>query len=115
VFLTGHEDPDKPDSAIQWEDYGRLGATLCVYMGMKNLETITRRLQSGGLSANTPAAVIQSATTANHRQLVTTVGRIALESEHAGFGAPAIVVIGEVAALSDKLAWFAAKAEALPA
>ena len=106
VFLTGHEDPNKPDSAIHWEDYGRLGATLCVYMGMKNLETITRRLQAGGLSPETPAAVIQSATTGEHRQLISTAGRIALESEHAGFGAPAIVVIGEVAALADKLAWF---------
>lgn len=108
VFLTGHEDPNKPDSAIRWEDYGRLGATLCVYMGMKNLETITRRLQAGGLASTTPATVIQSATTTHHRQLVTTVDRIALESEHAGFGAPAIVLIGEVAALSDKLAWFTA-------
>jgi uroporphyrinogen III methyltransferase/synthase len=106
VFLTGHEDPNKPDSAIRWEDYGRLGATLCLYMGMKNLETITRRLQAGGLPPETPAAVIQSATTTGHRQLVTTLGRIALESEHAGFGAPAIVVIGEVAGLADKLAWF---------
>lgn len=115
TFLTGHEDPNKPDSAIRWEDYGRLGGTLCVYMGMKNLETITRRLQAGGLPSETPAAVIQSATTARHRQFVSTVGRIALESEHAGFGAPAIVVIGEVAALSEKLAWFAAQADSLPA
>lgn len=107
VFLTGHEDPNKPDAAIHWEDYGRLGATLCVYMGMKNLETITRRLQAGGLASNTPAAVIQSATTSNHRQLISTVDKIALESEHAGFGAPAIIVIGEVAALSEQLAWFA--------
>jgi siroheme synthase len=106
VFLTGHEDPNKPDTAIHWEDYGRLGATLCVYMGMKNLETITRRLQAGGLAANTPAAVVQSATTGEHRQLISSVSRIALESEHAGFGAPAIVIIGEVAALADKLAWF---------
>lgn len=106
VFLTGHEDPAKPDSAIQWEDYGRLGATLCIYMGMKNLETILRRLQAGGLAPDTPAAVIQSATTASHRQLISTAGKIALESEQAGFGAPSIVVIGEVAALSDKLAWF---------
>ncbi|MBL9189356.1 MAG: uroporphyrinogen-III C-methyltransferase [Opitutaceae bacterium] len=113
VFLTGHEDPNKPDTAIRWEDYGRIGATLCLYMGMKNLETITRRLQAGGLVAETPAAVIQSATTGEHRQLVTTVGRIAIESEHAGFGAPAIVVIGEVAGLADKLGWFAARAETL--
>src|SRR5688572_12795778 len=114
VFLTGHEDPNKPDSAIRWEDYGRLRATLCIYMGMKNLETITRRLQAGGLAPETPAAVIQCATTAGHRQLISTVENIALDSEHAGFGAPAIVLIGEVAALSDKLAWFAAHAESLP-
>lgn len=107
VFLTGHEDPQKPDSAIRWEDYGRIGATLCIYMGMKNLETITRRLQAGGLAPETPALVVQFATTGAHRQLLSTVGAIALESEHAGFGAPAIVVIGEVAALADKLAWFA--------
>ena len=108
VFLTGHEDPAKPDAAIRWEDYAKLGATLCLYMGMKNLETITRRLQAGGLAGTTPVAVIQSATTGTHRQLLTTLERVALESEHAGFGAPAIVVIGAVAALSEKLAWFAA-------
>jgi uroporphyrinogen III methyltransferase / synthase len=110
VFLTGHEDPNKADGAIRWEDYGRLNVTLCVYMGMKNLETITRRLQAGGLASDTPAAVIQSATTGQHRQMISTVGNIALESEHAGFGAPSIIVIGEVAALSEKLAWFAAEA-----
>jgi len=113
VFLTGHEDPNKPDAAIHWEDYGRLGATLCVYMGMKNLETITRRLQAGGMPGGTPAAVIQSATTAGHRQLISTVEKIALESEHAGFGAPSIVVIGEVAALAGQLSWFAASAESV--
>ena len=113
VFLTGHEDPTKPDAAIRWEDYAKLGATLCLYMGMKNLEIITRRLQAGGLAGTTPVAVIQSATTGGHRQLLATLATVALESEHAGFGAPAIVVIGEVAALSDKLAWFAR--ESVPA
>lgn len=106
VFLTGHEDPNKPDSALRWEDYGRLGATLCIYMGMKNLETITRRLQAGGLPPETPVAVVQSATTGEHRQLLSTISKVALESEHAGFGAPAIVIIGNVASLADKLAWF---------
>ena len=109
VFLTGHEDPDKPDSAIRWEDYGQLSATLCLYMGMKNLETIARRLQAGGLPPETPVAVVQSATTGAHRQLLSTIRTVALESEHAGFGAPAIVIIGEVAALANKLAWFEAQ------
>ncbi|MEY2879369.1 MAG: hypothetical protein RLZZ15_1749 [Verrucomicrobiota bacterium] len=116
VFLTGHEDPAKSDAPIRWETYAKLGATLCIYMGMKNLEGIARRLAAGGLSPDTPAAVIQSATTGEHRQIVSTLGKIALESEHAGFGAPAIVVIGEVVALADKLAWFeASRAAALPA
>ena len=108
VFLTGHEDPKKADTAIQWEDYAKLGATLCIYMGMKNLETIARRLQAGGLAAETPVAVVQSATTSAHRQLLSTLGEVALVSEREGFGAPAIVVVGEVAALADKLAWFEA-------
>ncbi|MEO7413536.1 MAG: uroporphyrinogen-III C-methyltransferase [Opitutaceae bacterium] len=116
VFLTGHEDPAKPDSAIHWEDYGRLGATLCIYMGMKNLETIARRLQAGGLPGETPVAVVQSATTGQHRQLLSTLSDVALQSEHAGFGAPAIIIIGEVALLADKLAWFeAARASAVTA
>jgi len=115
VFLTGHEDPNKADSPIRWEDYSQLGATLCIYMGMKNLESITRRLVAGGLAVDTPAAVIQAATTGAHRQLVSTVGSIALESEHAGFGAPAIVVIGEVASLSSQLAWFSLPAQSVSA
>ncbi|HEX2855847.1 MAG TPA: uroporphyrinogen-III C-methyltransferase [Opitutaceae bacterium] len=108
VFLTGHEDPAKADSAICWEDYAKLNATLCIYMGMKNLETITRRLLAGGLAADTPVAIVQSATTGDHRQLLGSLHEIALKSEHAGFGAPAIVIIGAVAALSEKLAWFEA-------
>lgn len=116
VFLTGHEDPSKPDSVIHWESYGSLGATLCVYMGMKNLETITRRLQAGGMAPSTPALVVQSATTGEHRQFLSTVEHIALESEHQGYGAPAMVVIGEVAKLAEKLAWFApARAALTPA
>lgn len=113
VFLTGHEDPAKPDSAIHWEDYAKLGATLCIYMGMKNLETITRRLQAGGLAPETPVAIVQSATTGEHRQLLSSLAEVALKSEHAGFGAPAMVIVGEVAVLADRLAWFeAARANA---
>jgi uroporphyrinogen III methyltransferase/synthase len=114
VFLTGHEDPNKPGSAIRWEDYGRLQATLCVYMGMKNMESIARRLQDGGMPPETPVAVVQAATTNGHRQMLATVGDVALRAEREGFGAPAIVIIGAVAALADKLAWFeTAKAASL--
>lgn len=106
VFLTGHEDPAKPDSTIRWEDYARLGATLCIYMGMRNLETIMARLQSGGLSPATPAAVVQSATTREHRSLLATLGTVAARVREENFEAPSLIVIGEVAAFAEKLAWF---------
>jgi uroporphyrinogen III methyltransferase/synthase len=106
VLLTGHEDPAKPGSRTRWEDYARLGATLCVYMGVKNLPTIAARLEAGGLPASTPAAIIQDATTAGHRRLLATLGTLAAAAARAGVEAPALVIIGEVAALSDQLAWF---------
>jgi uroporphyrinogen III methyltransferase / synthase len=106
VLLTGHEDPAKPDASVRWEDYAKLGATLCVYMGVKNLATITRRLAAGGMPAETPVAVVQDATTADHRQILATLGTIAAVAARAEIEAPAMLIIGEVAALSQQLAWF---------
>jgi uroporphyrinogen III methyltransferase/synthase len=106
VLLTGHEDPSKPDAAIHWEDYARLRATLCVYMGVKNLPTITRRLEAGGLDASTPAAIVESATTESHRRMLGTLGTIAGIAARENVKAPAMLIIGEVAAFSEQLSWF---------
>jgi uroporphyrinogen III methyltransferase/synthase len=111
VLLTGHEDPSKPDAAVHWEDYARLKATLCVYMGVKNLATIASRLEAGGLDASTPAAIIQSATTASQRRLLGTLGTIAELASREKVEAPAMLIIGEVAAFSEKLAWFESAAQ----
>jgi uroporphyrinogen III methyltransferase/synthase len=108
ILLTGHEDPSKPDTSVRWEDYSRLKATLCVYMGVKNLPDITRRLEAGGLAASTPAAIVQSATTSGHRRVLGTLGTIAGLAARERVEAPAMLIIGEVAAFSDKLAWFEA-------
>jgi uroporphyrinogen III methyltransferase/synthase len=106
ILLTGHEDPSKQDAAVRWEDYARLKATLCVYMGVKNLATIASRLEAGGLAPTTPAAIVQSATTCHHRRILGTLDTIAELAAHANIEAPAMLIIGEVAAFSDKLAWF---------
>jgi uroporphyrin-III C-methyltransferase len=106
VLITGHEDPSKPDSTVRWEDYARLKATLCIYMGVKNLADIARRLEAGGLPASTPAAVVQSATTDAHRRILGTLGTIAELAARDHVEAPAMIIIGEVAALSERLSWF---------
>jgi uroporphyrin-III C-methyltransferase len=106
ILVTGHEDPSKPDATVRWEDYSKLKATLCVYMGVKNLADITRRLEAGGLAPVTPAAIIQSATGRGHRRILGTLATIAGLASRANVEAPAMLIIGEVAAFSDKLAWF---------
>jgi len=106
VFLTGHEDPGKRDSSVRWEDYARLGATLCIYMGMHNLDAIARRLQAGGLAPETPAAIVQAATTDGHHTLLATLGTLSARSAEEHLAAPGLVIVGEVAALAEELAWF---------
>ena len=109
VFLTGHEDPAKPDRTVRWEDYAQLGATLCLYMGVRNLPDITRRLQAGGMPASTPAALIQSATTARQRVLRADLATLAERARAENFESPAVALIGAVAASPEGLAWFAAR------
>ncbi|HEY1792524.1 MAG TPA: uroporphyrinogen-III C-methyltransferase [Opitutaceae bacterium] len=106
VLLTGHEDPSKPDASVRWEDYARLNATLCIYMGVRNLATIARRLGEGGMGPDTPAAVIESATTDGHRRILGTLSTIADACGAAGVGAPAMLIIGAVAGLAEQLTWF---------
>jgi len=96
VFLTGHENPEKAHSAVDWESYGRLDATLCVYMGVKNLPSILDRLQAGGMSPDWPAALVQSAASAEQRLLVATVGTLAAEAARQNFASPALAIIGKV-------------------
>ncbi|HEX3729029.1 MAG TPA: uroporphyrinogen-III C-methyltransferase, partial [Opitutaceae bacterium] len=112
VFLTGHEDPAKPEGAVRWEDYARLGATLCIYMGVHHLEAIARRLQAGGLAAETPAALIHAATTAQHRTVLATLGTMAARAAEAKLDAPCLAIVGEVAGLAGQLAWYGAARQA---
>ena len=106
VFLTGHEDPAKPDASVRWEDYARIGATLCIYMGMRNLPIIARRLQAAGLASDTPAAIVQAATTEQHRTVLATLGTLETRVREEHLEAPAMIIIGEVVGLAPELAWF---------
>ena len=108
VLLTGHEDPSKADATVRWEDYAKLNATLCIYMGVKNLSTIPRRLEAGGLAPQTPAVIVQSATGEDHRRIVGTLATIASVATRENVEAPAMLIVGAVAAFSEQLAWFEA-------
>ena len=105
-FITGHEDPTKPESAHDWEALARGTSTLVFFMGVKNLPEITANLIKAGRPGNTPAALIRWGTTCRHRSLISTLGDIAEQSKKQGFKPPSLLVVGEVVSLRDKLNWF---------
>jgi len=105
AFVTGHEDPEKEESALDWEALARFPGTLVLYMGMKNLPLISGRLIAAGRDADEPAAVIQRGTLPGQKAVNATLADIAERAGEAGIHPPAITVIGRTAALRDQLAW----------
>lgn len=102
AFVTAHaQDGGEPD----WAALARSGLTLAIYMGMKRLERIRDGLMAGGLPATTPVAVVQSASTPNQQQLLTTLTQLPAQALAAGLGSPAIVLVGDVVALSSLAEW----------
>ena len=109
TFITGHEDPTKNASAIDWLALARLaqkGGTLCFYMGMRNLELIANRLMEQGVADDTPVALVRWGTTSEQETLVARIADVACRAREAGFAAPAIILVGPVAKLRDELSWF---------
>jgi uroporphyrinogen III methyltransferase / synthase len=105
AFVTGHEDPSKDGSAIDWEALARFPGTLVFYMGVKNLPLIAERLVAAGRPAAEPAAVVARGTLAGQRTVTATLGEIAAAVEAAEVRPPAITVVGPVAELQETLAW----------
>ena len=104
TFVTGHEDPARPESAIDWGSLAATPGTLVFLMGVGALEENARRLIAHGMRADTPAAVISHGTRPDQRTVTAPLARIADAASE--LPAPAITVVGEVALLREHLAWF---------
>ena len=75
--------------------------TLVIYMGVARVDTIQAGLLAGGASADTPVAVVQAATRAEQRQLLTTLGALPSALRDSGLGSPSIIVVGDVVRCAD--------------
>ena len=106
AFVTGHEDPGKPGTAIDWPALASFPGTLVFYMGVRRLARNAAALIAGGRSPDEPAAVIEQGTTSRQRVVTSDLATIADAAAEAGIGAPALIVVGAVAAHRSKLAWF---------
>ncbi len=104
TFITGHEDPTKTESSVDYHAVAQLirtGGTACLYMAVRTLENIRQELTRYGLDETTPVAVIQWGTLPRQRHVRCDLATAAKSVADAGLAAPAIIVIGEVAAIDE--------------
>ncbi|MGV7207841.1 uroporphyrinogen-III C-methyltransferase [Oxalobacteraceae bacterium A2-2] len=100
VFVTGHG----KDAASEpnWKALAQSRLTLVIYMGVARCEAIQAGLLSGGAAADTPVAVVQSASRANQQQLLTTLGQLPQALRDSGLGSPSIIIVGDVVRCADQ-------------
>jgi uroporphyrinogen III methyltransferase/synthase len=105
AFVTGHEDPAKPESAIDWAALAAFPGTLVFYMGVRTLPRIAERLVAEGRPPSQPVAVVERGTLSGQRTVVATLADVEARAREEGIRAPAITVVGEVVAMREQLAW----------
>jgi uroporphyrinogen III methyltransferase/synthase len=102
AFVTGHEDPAKDQSALDWDALAVFPGTLVIYMAVARLGAVAERLIDAGRDPQEPVAVIERGTFADQRVLEGTLGLLG----QLGARAPAVALIGPVARLRQAMAWF---------
>jgi uroporphyrinogen III methyltransferase/synthase len=106
TVVTGHEDPTKQHSAIDWEKLACTTGTVVFLMGLANLGGIARRLTEHGRSPETPVALVSWGSRTNQQTVTGTLATIEAELTAHPLPSPAVIVVGEVVALREKLCWF---------
>ncbi len=96
TLVTGHEDPAKGRSDVDWAALARTGSTLVIYMSMANLESVVSKLIASGLPSDTPAAVVSKATTPEQAILAAPLETLPRLVQERGLTPPSVVFIGNV-------------------
>ncbi len=105
VFVTGHEDPQKTKDQVKWKQLAKSVETIVIMMGLSRIGIISKSLIAGGLSKNTPVAVIQNGTTENHKLVVGTLSDIEKKIKQHKITPPSIIIIGNVVKLHKTIGW----------
>src|SRR6187399_799511 len=106
TFFTGHEDPTKAESAIDYAALTKLGGTQVMLMGVERLGDVTTEMLKHGVRGNLPVALVRWATTGQQETLTGTLSDIAQKVAAKNFEAPAVAVFGDVVSLRDTLNWY---------
>jgi len=105
ALITGHEDPAKEETDIDWHALAAFPGTLVFYMGVGRLPRIAQALIAAGRNPDEPAAVVESGTLPGQRSVTATLATIAEAAAREGFRPPSVTVVGAVAELAQEIAW----------
>ena len=106
TVVTGHEDPTKEETTVDWAWLAKEPGTKVILMGVERIRQISAELTRHGLSADTPVGMVRWGTRGRQSSIDGTLGTIADLVEKENFGAPAITIIGDVVKMRSKLNWF---------
>jgi uroporphyrinogen III methyltransferase/synthase len=106
AVITGHEDPTKPETQVDYDALARFPGTLLLYMGVGRIRSIAAALVAGGRPTSEPVALVRWGSTPRQSTLTGTLADIADRVEAVDFQNPAIIVVGDVVALREELAWY---------
>ncbi len=105
-FVTGHENPEKDESAVNWDALVATGGTIVVLMGVGKLPDYTNALREAGMSSETPVALIERASRPEQRVVTGTLDTITVVAEEENIEPPAVTVIGRVAGERERVLEF---------
>ncbi len=105
TFFTGHEDPEKTESSIDFGALAKIGGTQVMLMGVERIDAIAQQMKENGVRADLPVALIRWGTTGRQEVLSGTLQDIAQKVAEQNFAPPAVAVFGEVVSLGKELAW----------
>ena len=105
AIVTGHEDPKKREPTVKWDKLAKSVNTIVILMGVEELEHISYKLIKAGMNKKSDAAVIENGTTMKQRIVKGNLSNIAEIARENKMKPPAIIIIGKVVSLQEKLAW----------
>ena len=106
AIVTGHEDPDKADPTVKWDKLASAVDTIVILMGIGNIEKISDSLIQAGVDKNEQIAVVENGTVKNQRIIKGTLSNIVAKIQDANVKSPAVIIVGKVVSLQEKLCWF---------
>ena len=106
AFITGHEDPTKLETSLDYQTLSKFPGTLVFYMGLNRISQIFESLLQAGMPAETPSCIISHGTLCSQKTITGTISNLPDRVKEAGLSAPSLILVGDCVEMRENLKWF---------